>query len=227
VTEAEEFVTGSIDDYLMGLADGIFNAQRQLSQLRVSGPPGQPSTTYYLPKVEFELKLAFEMARQLRPETSLRPGTEHALLARSISPAGVGEQDVRAQAASVIRGAFVAVPADGGKPMPLFRTSLVKMQDLEIAVVVHLFTTIGDPVPGVEVHFNIDRDASLKLNEQANLPQAVNPATDLTEGVMVTDDRGVAASILKVAPEEPSGAHVVVMVDALGVTESIIYRRAT
>ena len=226
MTEAEEFVTGSIDDYLMSLADGIFSAQSQLNQLRVAGPPGQPSTTYYLPKVEFELKLAFEMVRQSGPGTALRPGGEFMLKARSVSPAEMGGQDVRAQAASVIRGAFVAVPADGGKPQPLLRTSLLQRSALEVGIVVQVFTAIGDPVPGVEVHFNVDRDASLKLNQQASLNQPLEAATDLMEGVVVTDARGGATSILKLAPDELVGGHVALTIDALGVSETIVYRRA-
>jgi len=89
-----------------------------------------------------------------------------------------------------------------------------------------VFTAIGDPVPGVEVHFNVDRDASLKLNQQASLNQPLEAATDLMEGVVVTDARGGATSILKLAPDELVGGHVALTIDALGVSETIVYRRA-
>ena len=56
------FLTGSIDDYLLGLADGIQKAQRQLSQMAITLQPGEAAVTYQIPRVEFELKMSLEVA---------------------------------------------------------------------------------------------------------------------------------------------------------------------
>src|SRR3954453_16837885 len=56
------FLTGSIDDYLLGLADGIQKAQRQLSQMAITIQPGEAAVTYQIPRVEFELKMSLEVA---------------------------------------------------------------------------------------------------------------------------------------------------------------------
>ena len=57
----KELINTSIDEYLISLANSINHAQRYISQLRVAGQDGQPSVTYQLPRVEFELKLLFQL----------------------------------------------------------------------------------------------------------------------------------------------------------------------
>ena len=43
--------------------------------------PGQPPTTYYLPKIEFELKLSFELERRPRSGMGPRAAGEKLLVA--------------------------------------------------------------------------------------------------------------------------------------------------
>ncbi|MGH8569948.1 MAG: hypothetical protein ACREXU_18570, partial [Gammaproteobacteria bacterium] len=57
----KELINTSVDEYLISLANSINHAQRYISQLRVAGQDGQPSVTYQLPRVEFELKLLFQL----------------------------------------------------------------------------------------------------------------------------------------------------------------------
>src|SRR6188472_2747058 len=55
------FLTGSVDDYLLGLAAGIQKAQQQMSQQAVMIRPGEAAVTYQIPRVEFELKMSLEV----------------------------------------------------------------------------------------------------------------------------------------------------------------------
>ena len=59
--QLDDLIETTLDDYLLALADGIQQAQRQLDQVTVAGRPGQPATGYHLPRVEFELKMTFAM----------------------------------------------------------------------------------------------------------------------------------------------------------------------
>src|SRR5574337_911629 len=63
----KQLISTSVDEYLISLANSINHAQRYISQLRVTGQDGQPSVTYQLPRVEFELKLLFQLDRRHPP----------------------------------------------------------------------------------------------------------------------------------------------------------------
>ncbi len=65
-----DVLTGSIDDYLLAVADGIHQAQLQLSQMRVPALPGQQAVMYQLPRVDFEFKMSFEISTKSGNEGS-------------------------------------------------------------------------------------------------------------------------------------------------------------
>lgn len=130
----EEFLTGSLDDYLLAVADSIHQAQLKLSRMRIPAQPGQPSITYQLPRLDFELKMSFEVAQK----TSREGGAGGLVLnARPVS-AQSSARNSTAEAASIIKGSFIAVPLDGGKPPSVIRTALhrISPRALEISVIV-------------------------------------------------------------------------------------------
>jgi hypothetical protein len=236
MAEEDRFLTGSIDDYLLGLADGVQKAQRQLSQMAPVVQPGEAPVTYQIPRVDFELKLSFEM--------TLAPGADPdgQKLLRFRPPGAPGAQGT-AEAASTIRGALVAVPLRGGKPPPLLRTTLRRIDGRKLEVTALLSSAAGERLAGIDVQFNVDRELSRKLTplpnskfasgtfeasayEQSSFdqPSDLHEGTAFWDGLVTTDAQGIAVGVLNVDRAEPPGTYVASVVDALGQTEVVLFK---
>ncbi len=222
MAEYEEFLTASIDDYLLSLADSVYQAQKQLSQMSVMVQPGQPAVSYQLPRVDFELKISFELARSTG-ETS-GTGTGALLRARPLGVQSAGRQKSSAGAASIIKGSFVAVPAQGGKPPGVLRTRLKRLSSRELEIRVKAESAAGENLAGEEIQFNVDRTLSQELNQAENLTIELKDDTALWEGMVRTNAEGWATNLLRVSSQERMGAQVAVIIDALGQTETLIFK---
>jgi hypothetical protein len=212
-------LTASIDDYLLALADGIHQAQLQLSQMRIPAQPGQPAVMYQLPRVDFELKMSFEVSHSQKRQGQ---SSNLALAARPVNQSQ--SKNSAAEAASVLKGSFVAVPVDGGKPPSLVSVNLqILNRQLEITVKVQLAT--GEARRGVPVQFNIDRDQSQSINQLEGLTEPeLKPNTSLWSGGQIdTNKDGKAVNTLQVDPEETVGKHIVIIVDVASKTETLIF----
>lgn len=221
-----EFITGTIDEYLVSLAEGIHDAQKQLNQLQLSAVPGQPPTTYFIPKLEFELKLAFELDRTSTRSGSAagKSGIKNLLRARSVAASDQSSTEtVSSEATSVIRGSFVSVPVAGGKPTPVISTAIETLSELQARIEVRVIDTLGSPMAGIEVQFNLDRERSEQLTALPMDMAAPRDGTDISEAVVLTDQNGLATSILSIDEDEPAGSFLVIAVDAEGGTEEIVF----
>jgi len=222
MADQNELLTGSIDDYLLGLADGIQKAQRQLSQMALVVQPNEAPVTYQIPRVDFELKLAFEMTNV--------PGEDG--LALRFRPAGTqrrGGATGSTEASSIIKGAFIAVPVHGGKPTPVIRTTLRRISGRRLEISVFAASAAGEKLSGVDVQFNVDRDYSKTLAPMANVGSSGStpdllPGTRFWDGLVTTDASGIAVGVLNVDPAEPTGTRVAAVVDVLGRTETIVFQ---
>ncbi len=237
-----QFLTGSIDDYLLGLADGIQKAQRQLSQMAITIQPGEAAVTYQIPRVEFELKMSLEVVSP----TDSTSGSSALLRFRPASPARGGAGATTADVASTIRGAFVAVPVHGGKPPPDIRITLRQINPRTFELMVRVASAAGERLAGVEVQFNVDRERSRELKVMpggSGLPVSVYndkdatydfvafgdavglcPATSFWDGSVSTNADGIAIGVLNIDAQEPSGTRIATVVDVLGQTESIVFK---
>lgn len=248
MAEQDELLTGTIDDYLIGLADGLQKAQRQLAQISVALQPGEAPVTYQIPRVDFELKLSFEITNS-SSDGSDGPSTPGGKVLR-FRPPGTqrgGATTTTAEAVSTIRGALVAVPTLGGKPPPVIRTTLRQIDRNKLEVRVLVTSAAGERLSGVDVQFNVDRELSKRLSPVANaqLPPAAfdssttgfdnssfDQAPDLREGttfwdgLVTTDAQGFAVGVLNVDPLEALGTSVAAVVDVLGQTETIVFKVA-
>lgn len=235
MADTDEILTGSIDDYLLGLADGIQKAQRQLSQMALVEQPGEAPVTYQIPRVDFELKMSFEM-------TTADDASGTALRFR---PAGGarGSNTVSTEASSIIRGSFVAVPVHGGKPPPVIRTTLRRISSHKLEVTVSVTSAAGEKLVGVDVQFNVDRELSKKLTpvgdalfppavfdtsaidaSSFDAPSDLQMGTKFWDGLVTTDAQGIAVGVLNVDSMEPDGIRVAAVVDVLGKTETIVFK---
>ncbi len=220
MAEAEEqgLISGSIDDFLLALADGVHKTQRQLSQMSIAMQPGQPAITYQLPKVDFEFKVAFELA-------ALDPSDAAGTTALRLRPQGTGPaQGASAEASSTIKGSFVAVPAQGGKPPPVVDIRLEKDSARTLRIQVSASTAAGEMLEGVAVEFNVERELSRQLNLAAGLEHELSEKTDVWHGLVHTDSNGRAETVLEVDPEEPANTLVAVLVDTLSESQIVTFK---
>ncbi|MFN8466289.1 MAG: hypothetical protein U0X20_12100 [Caldilineaceae bacterium] len=235
------FLTGSIDDYLLGLADGIQKAQRQLSQMAITLQPGEAAVTYQIPRVEFELKMSLEVATPADD----KGGGGAQLRFRPASPARAGGTST-SDVASTIRGAFVAVPVHGGKPPPDIRITLHRLSARKYEVRVRVASAAGERLGGVEVQFNVDQERSRELktvptgsglpagrydregakyNQTAySDPTGLYAGTRFWDGSVNTNADGVAVGVLEIDAQEAPGVPIVTVIDVLGQTETIVFK---
>ena len=223
----KQLINTSVDEYLISLANSINHAQRYISQLRVAGPDGQPTVTYQLPRVEFELKLLFQLDRRHPPS-----GHTQRNMARGEGggylEARPGEMDSdSAAAASTIKGSFVAVPVHGGTPPPTVTITWNRSGDdpRRIVITVSVVSTIGDKLRGREVQFNLDRDLARRYNALWKDAPKVLERTWLQFGVQRTDDQGEAKNTL-IIRERLQDIKIPVVIDVMGITRTLIFTPA-
>ncbi|MCP4693762.1 MAG: hypothetical protein GY859_37355 [Desulfobacterales bacterium] len=224
IEQTDDVVSGAIEDYLLSLAESLQHAQRQLGLMKLPAQPGRAAITYQIPRLDFEFKMSLEIAKgQAPPGQGAGPGNPAGGLFLRARPAGGGADAGRAsvEAASTIKGSFVAVPSEGGKPPPIVQTFLHRKSSRQLEITVDVGTAAGEKISGVEVQFNIDRALSEKLNEPG---VRLNENTDLWYGIVRTGADGRALNNLRVSEKEAWGAHVAVVVDVLGDTDTVIFK---
>jgi len=229
----DQFLSTTIDAYLLSLANGVRAAQEQLNLLPPEDALGRPQATYYLPRLDFELRVAFEISRTSEgpfdnvgrvPGAAARVAVA-TLLLRPVQPQDTTVSNFKAEAISTLRGSFVAVPPNQGRP-PLVLASAVRRVDARTAeITASLRTAAGEPLPGAEVHFNLDLETTRAVGAPDGIsPQSFEfqPGTRLLQGVVPTAADGTAASTLEIDPAEPPGLRVAVAVDAVDRSESLL-----
>lgn len=192
-TQQAQELFGTLDEYLLELANGLAKAQEELGGLSAAGAPGR-QFTYYVPKLEFELRM------DLRVETSTTTGpaaNAKILKMRPVRLADVASSQTKTEIVSVIRGSFVAVPANEGLPPVVLDARCVIGDGGVPGVVVRVRNAAGEALPGVEVEFNLDRRTTQSLSGVAPLA-----GTDVVLAVVRTDAAGEARTTLRVAAGE-------------------------
>ena len=229
MADIDTYLSSTIDDYLLSIAEGIQLAQARLDQLQANGSSQGSSWSYYLPKLEFELKVSVELTENKQAsaklgDSRLRPLDDRHLMLRPLGQVQGGTQSQLAvEAASVIRGTFVAIPANAGRPGQVLRSRVTRLGPLEAEFSVEVGDTAGGKQAGVEVHFNIDRDASRQASAAKGLDFDVAAGTWLAEGVVLTDDEGRGATQLTIDPSEPAGRVIVISLDVASRSELVHY----
>jgi hypothetical protein len=214
----------TLDDFLLSLDDGITQAQASLARAGTAGPPGR-HFTYHLPRVDFELKMNLRVVEDERLSarySGVRPdrvNSKHLLF----KPLSIEEAASTLEIGAVIKGAFVAVPANDGLPSAMLETSIRASADrrvLTLRVVVR--NTAGEPLAGIDVQLNLDREESAELTSLTGRTLTIAPQTGFPRGVVTTDDTGVAEAEFRIDPAQTPGI-LVLVVDAADRTEKLAY----
>jgi hypothetical protein len=215
-------LASTIDDYLLSIAAGLRKAQEEFDALATG--PDASGTTYAVPKLDFKLKMTVNISdapaianKYKLKNKPLRPGKKFLVL-KPVSMADVPASGLKGEAVSTIDASFVSVPANGGKTPILLESVIREISNTEAQTVVEVFTADGRPVVNAVVEFNLDREASLLLNEN----RALQPGTDFEKAVIRTDKDGTARGLLKIAETESSS--IIIAIDAENQTEIVNYQ---
>lgn len=213
----------TLDDFLLSLADGIGQAQAELARAGVQGPPGRQHS-YHLPRVDFELKMNLRvvddprLSDRYKQQRVYRLSNKHLLFA----PAKAGAtESSEMEIAAVVRGTFVAVPANDGLPSAVLRTSIDDTDPKAPQIVLVAQNAAGEPLAGLEVQFSLDREESALLTTASGGTFTLDPETRLDRGVAYTDADGTTRVTLHVAAAQRGT--LVLVVDAAGRTETVVY----
>jgi hypothetical protein len=213
----------TLDDFLLSLADGITQAQAELARAGALGPPGR-QFAYHLPRVDFELRMNLRVVedaglssryRMLRP---MRANDKHLLF----KPVAAEEASSTLEIAAVVRGAFVAVPANDGLPSIVLRTTVTAEDPAAPIVRITARNAAGEAVTGLDVQVNVDREESAALTEATGRTLVLDAGTGFDAGVVTTGAGGTADAVLRIPKTQGPGLLALVF-DAAGLTETLVY----
>jgi hypothetical protein len=227
MSDPSKLLTGTIDDLLISIASGLQQAQNELGKNVVFDKYSGTAVTYTLPRLDFELKTIVQLTDspsivnkygQSNKSTKKLPRMHIVLKPSTSSVAG----SLQSESLSTISGSFVAIPVNNGAPTTVVKTSLLRNSPTNISVTVLVSTNLGEPLPGREVHFNIDHDLCTQLNGAD-----VKSGTHFDVGVVPTDGSGNATSTLLISNAEVDGILVPIEVGVDGQTEVIVHKYST
>ncbi len=207
----------NLDDFLVNLADGLSQAQSRLNRSPVMNALGQETMVYHIPKMEFELHLHMTTS-----ETS--EGNPTGISRLRFTPATKTNSSEQTSATSIVKGVMVSTPASNGLPMPALILSAQKKALRKVQVDVAGNTSDGQPMSSVLVELNIDRELSLKLNQQEGRNQPLKPSTSLSQATVTLDNEGKASVQLTIATQEKAKQLIAITADFAAATETLLYR---
>lgn len=210
-----------LDDFLISLAEGVASAQAELNQLVINSPSGS-GVSYQIPKLEFELKLQVNTQQS----SSMVQANESELMTKKKPYLRVASPTTTQQssAASVIKGVLMAVPTNSGKPGFSLNLNMGVILNGEVPIMVEVVSAVGEAQVNVPVEINVDRQRSALMSQQEGRSGNVSPNTYIKNGLVMTGADGKASTVLVVDQAELQQTPIVVTVDALSETESLIYR---
>jgi hypothetical protein len=229
---AGSFVAGTIEDILLAIGQGIRDAQDRLNQLEPFDEYGRPRPQYYLPQLDFTLKInAVETSTsESGPEQRSRLRTFAAAESEAIAFAGFRAMPINfalaspgrtsssstSEVYSTISGRFVAVPPNDGMPQVALAIAASAHPDggRKRTISVTSSHAAGEPVVGASVEFNVDPVSTAALNQ---LPGAVtvDHVRFFESGAVATDAAGVARTAVDFAVV-PAGVSRLLVVANLG-----------
>ena len=205
-----QFVSGTIEQTLVSLAEGIADAQDRLNLLEPFDEFGRPRTQYHLPYLDFSLKVHARTMRQNGGEIpaqnagaarmALRPQrTEMARqsirMALTMPRASTGSTSNTQEIVSTLSGRFVSVPPNNGMPQFSLLTSITPIVGTtKTTIEVEARYADGNPVTSAQLEFNINEADTLADNGVTSL--GVSGTDIFSSGAVVTSDQGVGETEL-------------------------------
>lgn len=228
---AGSFVAGTIEDILLAIGQGIRDAQDRLNQLEPFDEYGRPRPQYYLPQLDFTLKInAVETStsesgpEQSRLRTFAPAETEAIAFAGirampinfALASPGRTSSSSTSEVYSTISGRFVAVPPNDGMPQVALAIAASAHPDggRKRTISVTSSHAAGEPVVGATVEFNVDPVSTAALNQQPGAV-TVDHVRFFESGAVVTDAAGLARTAVDFAAA-PAGVSRLLVVANMG-----------
>jgi hypothetical protein len=203
------FVAQSMEEMLVALARGVREAQEALSETLPFDAFGRPLPSYHIPYLDFEIAVQIQTQRQSQGKGL--PVMRFLQLPQAQSSSSSSSSDLR----STISGRLVAVPPGEGLPIPALRLEAEALAGQRRSVRVQLSNSAGELLAGQRVELNIDTALSDQLTRvRASGATAPRAGTRLAQAVLVTDERGQAATEISLDPTEHAKAVIVLVAQA-------------
>lgn len=227
MSDPSEFVSTTVDELLLSIAEGIVHAQQELDRLRTVDDLGRPGQAYQIPYLDFELRVSARVVedaaldRRYELKSASRRIRKKHLLVQPVQPAENTGQ-FQAEVVSTLRGRFVAVPPNSGLPPLVIGSEIEHVGPRSRRIRVSVRNALGEAIAGAEVHVNLDLATSRELSAADGVVfDVLRPGTTLSAGLLRTDAEGRTSVDLAIDANEPKGASVVLAIDAAGVGESL------
>jgi hypothetical protein len=228
---AGSFVAGTIEEILVALAQGIRDAQDRLNAQEPFDEYGRPKPQYYLPYLDFALKINAVETQNTGSNPAAPPPFTPLAQGRSIG--ALGNFSLRAapmnfaiagpsnssssstnEVYSTISGRFVAVPPNDAMPQVTLTVTATPASAGKQTVTVFSNYAAGGPVRGANIEFNADPVSTASINDMTG-PLVLSNTNIFQSGTVTTDAAGVAATVVDLTAL-PAGVSKVMVVANLG-----------
>lgn len=194
MSETIHATTFALQDILLGLAEGLNEAQQQLREQQPYDAFGRPNTMYQLPYLDFQLQVTSEFESVTSGDAN---ESKNLLRFQPARPVTTGTT-ARMEIFSTISGRFVATLPNEGAPQTVIRISTETPQltgvYYEVKMNIEIGNAAGEKLSGVVVEINFDVDTMQLLN---GVPHTTTP--ELPVGEVITGTEGKASAIVRIA----------------------------
>lgn len=180
MTREAQFVADSVEAMLVGIAEGVRDAQEALNAIPAIDAFGRPLPTYHLPYLDFTIAVS------VSTET-----TAGRTFVRLNTPTGNRSTEL----SSTLSGRLVASPPGEGLPVAQLALAVQSTGNAH-KLRVTAANSAGEILGNQRIELNIDPEASAALSGlPAPGPGATIPAR-LKDAILITDETGAAETEL-------------------------------
>ncbi len=190
MSNESRFVTESLEELLVSIAEGVREAQDALNNAPPVDSFGRPLATYHLPYLDFELHV----------EMDTTSSSSNRLWVKPIGSSSSSERSV----GSKISGRLVSVPPGDGLPIPALaitsKVETVKNNKISYKISVAASNSAGEILASQAIELNINTSVSKRLSEAdgISLPDKLK-GVSLADVMLVTDESGFAETIFNLS----------------------------
>ena len=193
--------TVALQEILLGLAEGLNDAQQKLRTMAPYDEYGRPNTLYQVPYMDFTLQVTTEFQTVTSGGSSA--STAKVMFSPAPKTAGTTTTTSNTEIFSSISGRFVAVLPNDGLPQTIIqvvsKTPAPSSGFLDIVLEVYLSNVAGEKMVNSLVEFNYDADGSAPFNTAMTPPYTL---PTFTASEAFTDVNGLCTTTVRVLESE-------------------------
>lgn len=209
----------TLKEILIGISDSLNAAQHQLRNAAPYDEYGRPNTLYTLPYLDFNLEVEAEVEQltqaneatsnrmdRTAPYSQVRAAYAPMMKFKPITQKTVEEKKGN-RITSSISGRFVAVMPNEGLPQLILEAS-PKATDTPgvYDIVVEVFNSAGEKIPGALVEFNYNTLKSELLSQATTMSHQTN---FVAQSEVTSDQNGIAMNQLQIDMADYNAGHII------------------